>query len=365
MAGAVNERGSDSAETRTVLRRCGDSGRCLAFLANSSSSNCSAAGFGCPQICHLTGAQHVRVCHLTRVCHRCPCEHWYFHYRDPNLVEPDWYGSTDLLSHPVVRRTPTICCAAYQSCEDCRKSRCSWCRTCGANTCVTNVTAEDGTLRREDPYLYRHVLFNSNLSFAESYESKFDATISYRVGYRVIFNESLQHAIEVSAGKFETARCTQENCSCDTNGTSSTFSPWNKDCGCGCQVIMTNCTQHNCSCGLTDTSSGVEARVVTNSIYGPCGCECVESSRVYCTAQNCSCSPGVSGGLSLTHTIKNYDCGCSCSRATLPDQLTMDGCIAAGGEWTWSECAACRGRYGCSVPEGSSKCGPYPDPLFV
>ena len=229
---------------------------------------------------------------------------------------------------------------------------------------MRNVTDDDGAVRLEDPYMYRQVLFDGNLSYPESYISKFNASISYLAGYQLIFNET-NHTIELSAGKRITAACSAENCTCDLNGTSTTLSPFNKDCGCGCEPIITHCEEVNCSCSLTESSSGVIAEVVTHSAYGPCGCECLETSRAYCTNSNCSCSQGVGGGLSLTHTIKNYDCRCGCTRAALPDQLTQQGCAAAGGQWAWGECAACRGMYGCSLPEGRSKCGPFPDPTLV
>lgn len=67
------------------------------------------------------------------------------------------------------------------------------------------------------------------------------------------------------------------------------------------------------SCATTTTPHGVTVQTITHSASGEsCGCKCVEASRAYCGAQNCSCTQGVGGGQSSTHSPKNFDCGCGC-----------------------------------------------------
>jgi len=49
------------------------------------------------------------------------------------------------------------------------------------------------------------------------------------------FNSSKTYLVHLPSGSNMTVTCSAANCSCSTGGMSSTISPWNKDCGCGCR----------------------------------------------------------------------------------------------------------------------------------
>jgi hypothetical protein len=67
----------------------------------------------------------------------------------------------------------------------------------------------------------------------------------YGPAWEVVYNPSIQYNITMQcsdniteqclAGNI-TAQCSAVNCSCSSSGVSSTISPWNKNCGCGCQA---------------------------------------------------------------------------------------------------------------------------------
>jgi len=201
-------------------------------------------------------------------------------------------------------------------------------------------------------------------SYVTAWTSVHNASLSYVVAWRTIHNSSKSFIIQLDSGANMTVTCAAYNCSCSDSGVSSTISPWNKDCGCGCIPATTApCSALNCSCSTTDTPSGVTAEPVTHSPIGKsCGCKCVEASRAtcvatncscsttetengvtaqavthspigkscgctctvssqaYCSAQNCTCTQGVGGGQSSTHSIawtagRSYDCGCGCAES--------------------------------------------------
>jgi hypothetical protein len=55
------------------------------------------------------------------------------------------------------------------------------------------------------------------------------------ISWDTTFNSSKTYLVHLPSGSNMTLTCSAANCSCSTGGISSTISPWNKDCGCGCR----------------------------------------------------------------------------------------------------------------------------------
>ena len=53
--------------------------------------------------------------------------------------------------------------------------------------------------------------------------------------WNTVFNSSKSYLVHLPSGGNLTVTCSAVNCSCTGAGVSSTISPWNKDCGCGCR----------------------------------------------------------------------------------------------------------------------------------
>jgi len=121
----------------------------------------------------------------------------------------------------------------------------------------------------------------TSLSYVTAWMSVHNASMYHVTSWHTVYNSSKSYDMEPESVN-RTVHCGAINCSCSEDGVSSTISPWSKDCGCACRVVIAECSASTCSCSTSDTSNGVVAQAVTHSPSGnSCGCRCVKIMKPF------------------------------------------------------------------------------------
>jgi endonuclease I len=121
----------------------------------------------------------------------------------------------------------------------------------------------------------------TSLSYVTAWMSVHNASMYHVTSWHTVYNSSKSYDMELESVN-RTVHCGATNCSCSEDGVSSTISPWSKDCGCACRVVIAECSASNCSCSTSETSNGVVAQAVTHSPSGnSCGCRCVKIMKPF------------------------------------------------------------------------------------